>query len=90
MPPTPPVPPVPPTDPGATLLRVEGLAKAYVPAKPVFADVSFTLQRGEFVCIIGPSGCGKTTLLRAAAGFVAPSAGQALHHGRRVETPAVR
>ena len=28
-----------------TLLRVEALAKAYVPAKPVFADVSFTLQR---------------------------------------------
>ncbi|MDB5878828.1 MAG: putative nitrate transporter, ATP-binding protein, partial [Variovorax sp.] len=45
------------------LLRIEGLAKAFVPAKPVFADVSFTIDRGEFVCVIGHSGCGKTTIL---------------------------
>jgi nitrate/nitrite transport system ATP-binding protein len=40
-----------------------------VPAKPVFADVSFTLDRGEFVCIIGHSGCGKTTILNVLAGL---------------------
>ena len=45
------------------LLQIEGLSKAFVPAKPVFADVSFSLTRGEFVCIIGHSGCGKTTIL---------------------------
>lgn len=32
-------------------------------------DVSFTVRRGEFVCIVGPSGCGKTTVLRILAGL---------------------
>ncbi len=33
------------------------------------SDVSFTVRRGEFVCIVGPSGCGKTTVLRILAGL---------------------
>jgi nitrate/nitrite transport system ATP-binding protein len=44
-------------------LQVQQLSKSYVPGKPVFADVSFSLDKGEFVCIIGHSGCGKTTVL---------------------------
>ncbi|MBN1877559.1 MAG: ABC transporter ATP-binding protein [Anaerolineae bacterium] len=40
------------------------------------AGISFTLQRGEFVCLIGPSGCGKSTLLRIIAGLLPPSQGQ--------------
>jgi ABC-type nitrate/sulfonate/bicarbonate transport system ATPase subunit len=35
----------------------------------VFADVSFTIASGEFVCIIGHSGCGKTTILNVLAGW---------------------
>ena len=50
-------------------LQIQGLAKAYVPARPVFADVSFDIGRGEFVCIIGHSGCGKTTILNVLAGL---------------------
>lgn len=33
------------------------------------SDVSFSVARGEFVCIVGPSGCGKTTVLRILAGL---------------------
>jgi len=40
---------------------------------------------GEFVAIVGPTGCGKSTLLNVVAGLLAPSAGQALVHGRKVE-----
>jgi putative ABC transport system ATP-binding protein len=43
---------------------------------------SFELDRGESVAIIGPSGCGKTTLLRLAAGIIAPSSGQVTLDGR--------
>jgi NitT/TauT family transport system ATP-binding protein len=37
---------------------------------------SLAVADGEFVSIVGPTGCGKTTLLNAAAGLIAPSAGE--------------
>ena len=38
----------------------------------IIDDVSFDVNKGEFVSIIGPSGCGKSTLLRIIAGLVYP------------------
>jgi nitrate/nitrite transport system ATP-binding protein len=70
-------------------LQIEGLAKAYVPERPVFADVSFTLDKGEFVCIIGHSGCGKTTILNVLAGLDQASAGHVFMDGREVAGPSL-
>lgn len=71
------------------LLQIEGLSKAFVPAKPVFADVSFSLTRGEFVCIIGHSGCGKTTILNVLAGLDTASTGNVFMDGREVTGPSL-
>ena len=71
------------------LLQIEGLSKAFVPAKPVFADVSFSLARGEFVCIIGHSGCGKTTILNVLAGLDTASSGNVFMDGREVTGPSL-
>jgi NitT/TauT family transport system ATP-binding protein len=38
-------------------------------------DVSLSIGRGEFVCLLGASGCGKSTLLNLVAGLDAPSRG---------------
>ena len=70
-------------------LKIEGLSKAFVPAKPVFADVSFTLERGEFVCIIGHSGCGKTTILNVLAGLDTATGGHVFMDGREVAGPSL-
>ena len=70
-------------------LRIEELAKAFAPARPVFANVSFTLDRGEFVCIIGHSGCGKTTILNVLAGLDQASAGHVFMDGREVAGPSL-
>ena len=70
-------------------LKIEGLAKAYVAARPVFANVSFTLDKGEFVCIIGHSGCGKTTILNVLAGLDRASDGVVLMDGREVAGPSL-
>jgi len=70
-------------------LRIEGLAKSFVPGKPVFADVGFSIDRGEFVCIIGHSGCGKTTILNVLAGLDSASAGNVFMDGREVAGPSL-
>ena len=70
-------------------LKIEGLAKAYNPAKPVFADVSFQIDRGEFVCIIGHSGCGKTTILNVLAGLDTATSGHVFMDGREVAGPSL-
>ena len=49
--------------------------------------VSFTVRRGEFVCLLGPSGCGKSTILNAIAGFEEPYSGAVLVDGREVDGP---
>lgn len=42
---------------------------------PTLTDISFALNKGEFVSIVGPSGCGKSTLLSLIAGLITPEKG---------------
>jgi ABC-type nitrate/sulfonate/bicarbonate transport system ATPase subunit len=69
------------------LLAFDGVA-IRLGGREILSPTDLAVARGEFVCIIGPSGCGKTTLLRAAAGFVKPSAGAVLRHGQPVTGPS--
>jgi nitrate/nitrite transport system ATP-binding protein len=85
-------PPVPAIDvPGVNgrFLKVENLGKSYTAGRPVFADVSFGLDKGEFVCIIGHSGCGKTTVLNVLAGLDMASSGHVFMDGREVVGPSL-
>ncbi len=77
-----------------TLLKVDDLAKCYLdrrgrPGPMVFRDVNFSIDRGEFVCIIGHSGCGKSTVLNVLAGLEAPTAGVVIMNGREVTGPGL-
>ena len=64
-----------------TPLQVRGLSKRFE-ATPVFADVSFTLDRGEVVAVLGESGVGKSTLLNCIAGLEAADSGEVQLDGR--------
>lgn len=45
-------------------------------------DVSFSVEKGDFVSLVGPSGCGKTTILSAIAGLITPSEGKITINGK--------
>jgi len=70
-------------------LKIEKLGKSYQSEKPVFSDVSFTIDKGEFVCIIGHSGCGKTTILNVLAGLDTATQGYAFMDGREIAGPSL-
>ena len=59
----------------APIVRVSAIHKSFG-AVEVLRGISFTVGRGEAVCIIGPSGSGKSTLLRCINGLVAVDRGE--------------
>jgi len=60
---------------GDVVLEVEGLSKSFG-QEEVFADVEFTLGRGEVFLVVGVNGAGKTTLLRCLKGIHAADDGR--------------
>lgn len=57
------------------ILNIENLTHIF-DGKTVLDDVSFHVNKGEFMAILGPSGCGKTTILRALIGLIKPTKGK--------------
>ncbi len=73
----------------APFLRFDGVT-IRLGGREILSPTSFDVARGEFVCIVGPSGCGKTTLLRAASGLVAASAGEVRRNGVKMTRALAR
>lgn len=73
----------------AAHVELDNVTKFYDAQERLHAlhEVSFDIERGEFVSIVGPSGCGKSTLLRIMAGLDAPSSGEVRLQGGTVKGP---
>jgi ABC-type lipoprotein export system ATPase subunit len=72
-----------------TLLSLEHVSKSYWRGRHeviVLDDVSFDVDRGEFVAIFGQRAAGKTTLLRLAAGIESPDGGCVRFEGHDLAT----
>ncbi|MCI8553577.1 MAG: ABC transporter ATP-binding protein [Clostridiales bacterium] len=69
------------------ILRVENLCKTYgrgETAVKALDNISFSVEKGEFVAIIGPSGSGKSTLLHILGGVDIPTSGSVFLDGTDV------
>ncbi len=65
-------------------LTFDNIGKTFPNGTTAVANVSFTLEDGEFVVMVGPSGCGKSTLLRMAAGLESLNSGKMMLNGRDI------
>lgn len=69
------------------ILRVENLCKRYGKGNTLVKaldDVSFSVEKGEFVAIVGPSGSGKSTLLHILGGVDKPTSGKVYVDGEDI------
>ena len=69
------------------ILNVCNLCKTYQAGEAevkALDNVSFTVEKGEFVSIIGPSGSGKSTLLHILAGIDRPTSGKVYVDGEDI------
>jgi branched-chain amino acid transport system ATP-binding protein len=68
----------------APALELKDLCKRFGRTE-IIRGISLSVQRGERVAIIGPNGAGKSTLFNLISGRFAPTSGQVLLNGRRIE-----
>ena len=52
----------------------------------IFENISFSIKRGDVLCILGPNGTGKTTLIKCLNGLHDIDSGEILINGENIET----
>ena len=70
------------------LMQIQHLSKVYGQGENqvrAVDDISFTVEKGEFLAIIGPSGSGKSTLLHILGGVDRPTSGKVFVDGHEYD-----
>ena len=73
-----------PTASAGTMIVFEAVRKIYEPNVAALSDVSFVIDKGEFVFIVGASGSGKSTIIRLLLKELEPTSGRIVVGGREL------
>ncbi|MDO6498635.1 ABC transporter ATP-binding protein [Photobacterium sanguinicancri] len=77
------------TETTAPLLEVKNLSYSYDGERQTLKDISFTLNKGEFVSILGKNGSGKSTITRLIMGVLEPDSGSMSFNGEDLSTLSI-
>jgi cell division transport system ATP-binding protein len=72
----------PPQPSAGAMIVFESVGKIYEPSVAALADISFVIDKGEFVFIVGASGSGKSTIIRLMLKEIEPTGGKIVVGGR--------
>jgi cell division transport system ATP-binding protein len=75
-------PPASPAPSASSMIVFDGVTKIYEPDVAALRDVSFVIDKGEFVFVVGASGSGKSTIIRLMIKELEPSRGRIIVGGR--------
>lgn len=71
-----------------TIIKTENMKKVYNPyssnSKTALKDISVSIEKGQFVCVMGTSGSGKTTLINVLSTIDSPTSGQVFISGKNI------
>jgi cell division transport system ATP-binding protein len=74
--------PVPAAPSAGAMIVFDGIRKVYEPNVAALRDVSFVIEKGEFVFVVGASGSGKSTIIRLILKEIEPTTGKIAVGGR--------
>ena len=74
--------PEPPVESPSAMIVFEAVSKIYEPDVRALRDVSFVIEKGEFVFVVGASGSGKSTIIRLLLKELEPTRGRIVVGGR--------
>ena len=75
--------------PHSILLLKSNVKKKYTKNNKAVSDVSFTVEKGEFVCILGHNGSGKSTLAKLIVGLLKAKSGDIIINGTKLTEETV-
>jgi iron complex transport system ATP-binding protein len=72
-----------------SFFKIESFSCGY-PGRFVLSDISFEIEKGQFVGIIGPNGSGKTTLFKGISGELTTLQGSSILNGKQIQKMSLR